>query len=196
MADGSSGRGENIPYSEWKELGRSLRAIGISFPHILSHHPHCRWYEGDVLHLGKWRLCRGCIITYPVAAFTLIISLLVGAHRIVPWYFLLVLGVAFGSFELISLWREVGGSRYRVIKVFLGIGLALTTLGVFMTPIHLTIRILIFIQLFLIAGALASIRILKMEKKCKRCGWEGNWMRCPGFEEMNSKLESDGSLKR
>lgn len=108
----------------------------------------------------------------------------------------MVAGTIFGSFELISLWRKGRGFRHRIIKSFLGLGLALMTIGIFTIPIHLAFRILIFIYMFMIAGGLGSLRIRAMEKKCKRCPWKGNWYRCPGFEELNSVLEKDGLLVR
>jgi hypothetical protein len=196
MSDRRSEANERTAYSESMELVKALRSIGYSFPHFISHHPHCRWYEEDVLHIGKWRLCWGCIVAYPVALLTLIILMVTGAHDLVQWYILLVLGFAFGSFELISLWRKGRGFRHHLIKIFLGVGLAFATTGVFIIPVHIVIRIVVFFQLLLIAGALASLRILQMERKCKRCSWKGNWMRCPGFEEMNSKLEKEGLLIR
>jgi hypothetical protein len=65
-----------------------------------------------------------------------------------------------------------------------------------MIPIHIGWKILIFIHLYLLAGFFGSFRIRAMEKKCKKCNWKGNWYRCPGFEEMNSRLEREGLLVR
>ncbi|MFO8051982.1 MAG: hypothetical protein R6V01_09860 [Thermoplasmatota archaeon] len=183
-------------YREIDELKKGMRYIRWAFPYLLSHHPHCRWYEKDVLHLGKVRLCWGCIVTYPVAIITLVMVLSLGLHHRYPWYVFILLGFAFGSFEFISLWRKGTGLRHRIIKFFLGIGISLATVGVFMIPIHILFRMYIFFTLFTAAGMLMSFRIIAMENKCKRCAWKGNWYQCPGFEELNSNLEKEGLLKR
>jgi hypothetical protein len=189
-------KGEKRPYSEWNELRKAFRSIYFSFPHVLSHHPHCKYYDKDVLHIGKWRFCWGCIVTYPVMVLCILFVLLLGLNREFPWWQFVIAGTVFGGFELISLWRKGRGLRHRTIKTFLGLGLGLMTIGVFSIPIHLPFRLLIYLQLYLIAGFFGSLRILAMEKKCQRCGWKGNWNRCPGFEEMNARLEEKGLLLR
>lgn len=83
-----------------------------------------------------------------------------------------------------------------MIKIALGIGVSLSTIGVFLIPIHLIFRIYIFFVLFTAAGMFMSLRIKAIEKKCNRCEWKGNWYQCPGFEELNSKLEDNDLLKR
>lgn len=196
MGPESNDAEERTHYSEWGEMKRSVRSIICSFPHLLSHHPHCKYYDKDVLHIGRWRLCWGCIVTYPTMIITLAALLFFNIHNEFTWWQFIVAGTILGSFELISLWRKGRGLRHRTIKLFLGIGLASMTIGVFSIPIHLFLRFLIFTQLFLIASFFGSIRILAMEKKCKRCRWNGNWFRCPGFEELNSKLERKGLLMR
>jgi hypothetical protein len=187
---------EKEPYSEWNEMKKALRSIKHSFPHLLSHHPHCKYYNEDVLHVGRHRLCWGCIVTYPTMFLFISLILIFGFQNDLSWWKFIIVGAVFGSFEFISLWKKGKGLRHRTIKFFLGVGLALMIVGVFTIPIHLGFRILILVQLYLIAGFFGSLRIRAMEKKCKKCGWNGNWNRCPGFEEMNSKLEENDLITR
>ncbi len=195
------GPGKNIdvekkPYSEWNEMKNALRSIKHSLPHILSHHPHCKYYDKDVLHIGRTRLCWGCIVTYPTMFLVIFLIMFFSLQDDFPWWQFTITGMIFGSFEFISLWRKGRGLRHRTIKLFLGIGLALIFVGIFSIPIHLAFRILILAQLYLIAGFFGSFRLLAMEKKCKKCSWKGNWNRCPGFEKLNSKLEKNGLTNR
>jgi hypothetical protein len=183
-------------YSETHELKKGFRYFKHAHPYLLSHHPHCKYYAKDFLKIGKWRFCWGCIVTYPTFIAVLIGLLLLGIHNDFTWWQFIIAGVIFGSFELISLWRKGTGLRHRTIKFFLGIGLALTTIGVFTIPIHLAFRIVIYFYLYMMAGLFGSLRIIAMEKKCRKCRWKGNWYRCPGFEELNSSLEKEGLLKR
>ncbi|MGA1873613.1 MAG: hypothetical protein ACMUHY_08060 [Thermoplasmatota archaeon] len=159
------------PYSEWNELKNALRSIQYSFPYLLSHHPHCSWYSRDVLRLGRWRFCWGCIVTYPTMIVTLTAIIFLGIHHRFDWWQFVAAGVILGSFEFISLWRKGRGLRHRTIKFFLGLGLAFVTVGVFTIPISLFLRILIYFHLYLLAGLFGSLRVVAMEKKCKRCSW-------------------------
>jgi hypothetical protein len=184
------------PYSEWNEMKKGLRSIKFTIPHMLSHHPHCKYYDKDVLHIGKWKFCWGCIVAYPVMVICMFLIIILGLTEEFSWWEFILAGMIFGSFELISLWRKGRGLRHRIIKFFLGIGLALMIIGVILIPIHIGFRILIFVHLYFLAGFLGSFRIRAMETKCKKCKWKGNWNRCPGFEEMNSRLEREGLLVR
>ena len=183
-------------YSEWNEMKKAFRSIKFTLPHVLSHHPHCRYYDKDVLHLGKLKICWGCIVTYPVMILTMFMIIFMDLTSEFSWWQFIIAGIVFGSFEFISLWRKGRGLRHRIIKFLLGIGLASVIIGVFVIPIHIGWKILIFIHLYLLAGFFGSFRIRAMEKKCKKCSWKGNWYRCPGFEEMNSRLEREGLLVR
>ncbi|MFW3146688.1 MAG: hypothetical protein ACMUIE_07755 [Thermoplasmatota archaeon] len=183
-------------YNEWKEFKEGFGYLRTAIPYLLSHHPHCTKYRRDVLNIGRLKLCWGCIVTYPVAIAVVILILHFGTYKDYPWYLFILMGVAFGSFEFISLWRKGTGLRHRMIKIFLGIGIALVTVGIFMIPVHILLRLYFLFAGYTAAGAAMSLRLRGMEKKCKRCEWKGNWYQCPGFEELNSKLEKKGLLKR
>ncbi|MBW1692433.1 MAG: hypothetical protein JRJ70_17175 [Deltaproteobacteria bacterium] len=174
---------------EWEQLKQGYAYIKIAKPYLLSHHPHCKYYSKDVLKIGKYRFCWGCIVTYPTMVSSMILFLLLDFQNKFAWWEFVIAGIIFGSYEFISLWRKGSGLRHRIIKFLLGIGLALTTIGVFTIPIHLFFRILIFIQLYMMAGLLGSLRMVAMEKKCRKCKWKGNWYKCPGFEELNRELK-------
>ncbi|MGA1792855.1 MAG: hypothetical protein ACMUHM_02795 [Thermoplasmatota archaeon] len=187
---------DGTPFGEWEEFKKAFRSIRFCFPHMLSHHPHCRWYEKDVLRIGRLKFCWGCIVTYPAMIAALAVILAFGLQDEFEWWQFVIAGGVFGSFEFISLWRKGRGIRHRTIKFFLGLGLAFMLVGIFSIPIHIALRVLLLIHLYLLASLFASLRIFAMEKKCKRCSWMGNWNRCPGFEEMNSRLEKEGLLIR
>ena len=61
---GASKPDENInkPYSEMSELKKGLRYIKHARHYLISHHPHCKYYDKDVLRIGKLRICWGCMV--------------------------------------------------------------------------------------------------------------------------------------
>ena len=116
-------------YSEREELKKGLHYFRSAYPHLLSHHPHCKYYERDVLRIGGWRFCWGCIVTYPTMIAAIVLVLAFGWYRDFTWWQFMIAGLVFGSFELISLWRKGRGLRHHTIKFFLGLGLAFMTIG-------------------------------------------------------------------
>jgi hypothetical protein len=40
---------------------------------LLSHHPNHPLFDNDVIHIGKYRICAGCLFGYPTAFFVLFV---------------------------------------------------------------------------------------------------------------------------
>ncbi len=176
-----------------EKIARVKRFLGISWPYLLSHHPHCRTFQDDVLHLGQIRLCAGCFIAYPTALIVISYSLLTDLAFLYPWYYYILPGFFLGSFQLLSLFGK--GERFRhLIKFTLGLGIGLTTIGVFRTGLHICLSLYIFYMLVMFSGMLVNLRARKIEKICEKCRYKKDWYHCPGFGKLHQDLGREGFL--
>ena len=167
--------------------------IRITGPHLLSHHPHCRMYDRDVLRIGKIRLCSGCFIAYPTAIAVIVYGSVTGLSYQYPWYYYMISGIIVGLSQFISLFGR--GERFRhLIKFFLGLGIGLTTIGVFRFPVHICLSILIFYLLVVLAGFFANKRVLKIENICEKCKYKKDWYHCPGLKKVHDDLRNNDLL--
>lgn len=168
-----------------------INILRATFPYLLSHHPHCDRYGNDVFKIGRLRLCKGCYITYPTILLVMVFSCLSGIVHRYPWYSFAGTGMVIGSFEFISLFFDVGGYRM-VIKFLLGLGVGLVIVGVYLMPIGIYYSTLIIMMLVVLANLIYMIRWKKFKKKCLACPHEMDWENCPGFREMNERMERYG----
>jgi hypothetical protein len=158
-------------------------SFGIIKPFLLSHHPHCKYFENDVYHLGKHRLCIGCFTSYPIAIFVVALWFL----GIIPylWPTLLLLGLFFGLIQLLSFTRLTDKKGVKIIvKVFLGLGFGFFASGVLAMPLPLWFRVVTLINLGFATGMLGFLRYKKVIKTCERCEYKGNYYVCPGFAQL------------
>lgn len=163
------------------------------WPHLLSHHPHCRAYDRDVLHIGGLRFCAGCFIAYPTAVAVIAYSLATGIFLMYVWYVFMVPGILLGMFQFLSLYGKAERFRH-AIKFAMGVGIGLTTIGVFRLPVHICLSVYIFYMLVMLAGILASKRVIKMENICKRCPHSEDWENCPGLRKVHDELRKEGLM--
>ena len=160
---------------------------------VTSHAPDCREYRGEFLRIGRLKLCVGCFVSYPLAILIVVSYLIFGNVLGIPFYAYIVFGAIFGMFQVLNLLNVSKHPVSKVIvKICLGIGLGLITIGVFTIPLHLIFRIVIFFFLVNIARAIGGFRLQRMEKICKKCPQYDNWYYCEGFKEVTLKLEKNG----
>ncbi len=164
--------------SEFKEFIGLLRR---SKDYLLAHHPSCDKFEEDCYHIGEKRLCVGCFTAYPTALMIIVIWLFGLIDISIGWKFLI--GTFFGSLQFFSLTR-ISDFKFGkiVIKVFLGLGIGFFTIAIFSIPVHILVRIFLFIGCINIAGFFSFLRMKKIENICDSCEYNREWSNCPGFE--------------
>jgi len=148
---------------------------------LLSHHPLCSSFKDDLIIIKGWKLCLGCTISYPITLGILIFS---------PWLFygewgttkLIQYGLPLGLLQLIS---TLGLTKAKIIKllikIFLGIGMGLTTLSILTLNVPWSMKILILIFCIQIASIPAGLRTRNIKKKCMKCPYQAQWDCCPGY---------------
>lgn len=163
---------------------------------LLAHHPLCGRFHQDLLEAGDHRLCLGCFLSYPIALA--IVGLWLWRDLPGQWYQHLLLGFALGAGQFASLkgWTERKGSKV-LVKVALGFGFGLATVGVWGLPVVWWLRLLIFLNLSWTASMLAYLRTRNIERVCLECVWRGDWQNCPGvnppygWREPEARLEGE-----
>ncbi|MHA1630001.1 MAG: hypothetical protein ACTSXO_04390 [Candidatus Heimdallarchaeota archaeon] len=187
------------PSANAKEIGQFraiLRAVfskeGIQL--LLSHHPNCEKYESHVFKIGRLRLCKGCILSYP-PAYTIILMyifwnaartfLLTKSFRIANIYwFVIGFGVlTLGGYALKKYSRIINDFT----KLFRGILAGFLVASVFAatTWYYAIIPALLF---FTGLAFLSLKRGKEMDTTCKECEWHGNFETCPGFRGFYERL--------
>jgi uncharacterized membrane protein YidH (DUF202 family) len=149
-------------------------------PFILSHHPHCRYFDDDVYHAGRHRLCIGCFTSYPMAI--VVVALWFLGFFPYWWHILMLLGLMFGLVQLLSFTRLTDRKGVKVlVKVSLGLGFGFFASAILAMPIPLWLKVVTLINLGITTGMLGIFRYKKVSKICERCEYGGNYEICPGF---------------
>jgi len=160
-------------------------SLGLLRPFMLSHHPHCKYFDDDVYHVGRHRLCIGCFTSYPIA----IVVVVLWFFGFIPfyWHVLMLLGLMFGLVQLTSFTRFTDRKGMKIpVKVFLGLGFGFFASSILAMPIALWFKVVTFINLGILTGMLGIFRYKKIYKICEKCEFEGNYYICPGFAQIYS----------
>lgn len=148
--------------------------------HLLAHHPLCGCFEADLLKLGPYQLCLGCTLAYPLALLVVLFWWLWGLPGI--WWQHLLAGLLCGSIQFLSLAGLTLRRPHKlVVKSLLGLGMGLTTVGVLALPVFWTVRLMLLLNLSLLATMLGRYRIRGLRRVCEACVWEARWRSCPGL---------------
>ncbi|MHA1339417.1 MAG: hypothetical protein ACTSRZ_04735 [Promethearchaeota archaeon] len=163
-------------------------------PVFWTHHPTCDKYKGHTIHLFKKDLCIGCFVGIPSAIIMLIIGYIFPIFESFSTTNLIRISIILMSFYLLSI---IGLTSYKplkiVTKVIIGSGAAFFIAAIFSYEMPIFYKVfftLLFNQAVLFF--INAIRGLKMLHKCKKCEFKKNWNDCPGFREVNRKLELIG----
>jgi hypothetical protein len=147
---------------------------------MLSHHPHCKYFEDDVYHVGKHRLCIGCFTSYPIAI--VVVALWFLGFFPYWWHILMLLGLAFGLVQLLSFTSLTDRKGMKIfVKVFLGLGFGFFASAILAMPIPLWFKVVTFINLGFTTSMLGFFRYKKIIKICEKCEYKSNYETCPGF---------------
>jgi hypothetical protein len=99
---------------------------------------------------------------------------------------LLIAGLATGLIQVFSSFHSTKNLWVKIIiKIFLGLGFGLTTVWVFTLPLHILLRILLFVVLVMIATYIGTFRVRNLRKTCANCIYHGNWDICYGWRFIN-----------
>ena len=178
-----------------ESCSQAVQIFRIIWPYLLSHHPSCEAFRPDTLKLGRVPVCRGCIITYPVAVS--VVLLVVAVRRTEPSLlpdlrFLIALGTVFAAPQLVRglIVNKSGlGTGTRVlrtlVKVSLGLGIGSVAAGTHLLLTDPLLKILTFLLLYaLYAGAGGLFRLWYIQRRCGLCPYGGDWQVCVGFERL------------
>ena len=136
----------------------------------------------DTVTLFGRRLCLGCLLSYPLALITVIALWMLNAEGSVHLGLIFAAGLLLASFQLFSLLGHANEKWMKTaVKTSLGLGMGCGIYVVLNLPVHVILRWLVFVFLAGCVGALFYLRIRNMKKRCSRCEWNGDWVRCPGF---------------
>lgn len=160
-------------------------SLGLIKPFLLSHHPHCRYFDNDVYRMGRHRLCIGCFTSYPIAI--IIVALWFLGFFTYHWQILLLLGLIFGLIQLTSFTRLTDRKGVKIlVKFFLGLGFGFFASSILAMPIALWLKVVTFINGGIVTGMLGVFRYKKIIKICEKCEYGGNYYICPGFAQIYS----------
>lgn len=174
-------------------IGRLVRLVREN-PFLLSHHPHCRFYDHHTVTVRGYDLCMGCFTVYPVGGLSLALLLL--AAVVVPTFPLFALpttglyavGAALAAPLVVS--KALPGARSvrtRVaVKALLAAGLAVGFLPLVLRPGD---RLL---TLVLVGGSLVAYVGYKGATAfddCEGCPERESFPNCPGLDFEHAPCE-------
>ena len=186
-------RGTKINFNPINILKLYKYILEDIYPILLGHHPSCKRYNSDVFIIGGLRLCIGCSVMYPTFILSTMIITLLFFFGYVHWYLLLILTPIF--YSTLAL-KYLGVTSLKPVKAlvafYLGIGLACFLWGALFTPYGVFFLIPLFMIVNIAVAYSAKYRKQSFYKKCKKCAYKMNWVRCPGMKDIIKKLDADG----
>jgi len=166
-------------------------------PFLLSHHPDCKFFRDHYFILGKFKICKGCILGIPAFFITTILFLTISTPLVVS-QICIVLGIlliATNSVNVTQIPQKIPHIKV-ITKVCIGMGLSLILVGIFGLETYLIIKILLFLSMYgLINGTLGLYRINSIHNVCQACEYKADWKRCEGFREIYERLKQHGFIE-
>lgn len=143
---------------------------------LFSHHPLCSFFAEDTVRVGRVHVCIGCISQYPVAIATFGVLLLFDA----PHTAALIGAVVAGQVQ----WLSATGwtiNRRRKTWVRVGTGFALGGFVYGLLQFSNWVSVAILAAALLVASLTQYWKVRRLMRTCKRCVYQMDWARCPGF---------------
>lgn len=152
-------------------------------PIILSHHPFCEAFAGHTVQVRGHAVCLGCLFTYPAAAATLAILLLLGYLGHAPTHQgAFATGVVLFSIALTRKLLDRGqhGQRMHMAsRMVLGASLGLVVASVIYAP-DWTVRATLIVVIVGVAVAYNVLNGRRTMRICKECSQYGDFPQCDG----------------
>ncbi len=160
-------------------------------PLLLTHHPDCQHFENHTFKLGKYRLCIGCFIGYPVAIISVIFLYILFGFIQIDSLVMFIIGASCMSVFLLSPLKLTKSRSVKVIqKVIFNVGGAFLFWWVFTLTPSILFNTLVFIILFGMLLTLVNIyHSYSLYRTCKRCSYALEWDKCPGFSRLYKYCE-------
>jgi hypothetical protein len=170
---------------------KRARLIADLGPLLLSHHAHCNMFKDHVLQIGRAKMCLGCISIYPAVAISLLLLILFRDPLNNPFG----VGMLFAGGVVFTLSRFLPTHDRRIrttFNVLTGFGTSMLLMFLFLISLPLFLKVELLLSLILISSALYYRRFLNHLNICdKRCRYQRNWKRCPGFRDIYKKIYRD-----
>ncbi len=160
---------------------------------LFSHHPDCQNFGSDVLDFNGFKICKGCTIGYGLALiFTLSFIFIDPVNDLFrsmdPWL-LFTAGGLLAATQLIRGLFGMNRSLFKYLqKTFFGTGLFFLICALVISDFSLIVKIVLMAAFLIIGGAvLAFFRPWYLIRTCRKCKWEQDWDRCPGFKIITDR---------
>ncbi len=172
-------------------LRRVYRYILSLLPFLLAHHPDCKEFEGHTIKAGKYKLCIGCFIGYPVAVIGIFLIDIFNLNRNLSNETLLIIGLLFLASFALSPLDLTKNKRVKIIqKVIIGLGASFLFWYIKNLPITLIEQIFWAMWVFGFLISLLNVyHIYTFFSKCKKCEEYFNWEKCDGFKTVRNNFK-------
>ncbi|MFX0091401.1 MAG: hypothetical protein ACFFBD_06525 [Candidatus Hodarchaeota archaeon] len=168
---------------------------------LLSHHPSCGGFEDHVFHIGRLRLCQGCLCLYSGFISTLVFWGLASFVWKIDWTlnFIEALIIAFIFFSPTFL-QIAGLFKRRIFKIITRFLLGVGAFFGFYSIFHLPGLLIFFIPqalliYFMIWGGVSVWRSFKMQDDCAKCTFSQELPRCVGMKDLHFHLSQVPNLR-
>ncbi|MBD3191192.1 MAG: hypothetical protein GF308_11130 [Candidatus Heimdallarchaeota archaeon] len=165
-----------------------------TFQFIFSHHPICEPFEDHVYKIGRLRICRGCILSYPPLYATVLIFILWPASRaffVTTSFYLENLWWFVISFGITAIVSRLLGRFHILIKDFSKFTRGAWAGFLFLVILtqHLAFKIGAGLMIFGGMMYLSANRAKDMQQTCHECPWQAQYEECPGWGTMPERFD-------
>jgi len=154
-------------------------------PFLLSHHPLCEKYESHLVEIRGYKVCMGCLFTYPSALATILIVNLLYSVSSYGFELLFYLGLIFFGIALIrklflddnSLSKQI----HILFRVVLGISLGFEISAIEYAEGESRLFLIVFVASFIVIYNIANG--IHTRKTCKTCEQYPLFPNCDGWPD-------------
>jgi hypothetical protein len=163
-------------------------------PIFWTHHPMCSYYKDHTIHLFNKDLCIGCFVGIPSGFLMLFIGSITGLFDMFNTKQLWSIGFVMISVYFLSIFGLTNSKKIKITtKIIIGSGAGFIVAAIFSYPDIFIIKLIVSI---VVIGGLLSlinvIRLLKMNRTCKKCEYKRDLDHCPGFSKIIQQLAEKG----
>lgn len=161
---------------------------------IFSHHPICEPFEDHVYKIGRLRLCRGCILSYPPLYAIVLIFMFWPASRtffVTTNYYLENLWWFIISFGIAAIVSRFLGRFHILIKDFSKFTRGAWAGFLFLVILtqHWAFKVGAALIIFGGMAYLSANRAKDMQQTCHECPWQAQYEECPGWGTMPERFD-------
>jgi len=151
-------------------------------PFLLSHHPRCEKYESHVVEIKGYKVCMGCLFTYPSALITILIANLLYFTNLYDFRILFYLGLAFFGIALIRKFflndRNLSKKVHILFRIILGVSLGFEISAIEYASGTARLFLIVFVAAVIITYNV--LNGIKTREICKTCEQYHLFPNCDG----------------